>query len=80
MPGFLADLRRLPDEHCKMFAAAVHELLRPALDVGAHTGAAPWPRALRIHRTGYGLAITTSITIDEPKTVASCRPAAIGLL
>ena len=100
-PGFLADLRRLPDEHRKMFAAAVHELLRPALDAGAHTGAAPWPRALRIHRigrdysmtwsfagpdgralfqlaevaaiqslSGYGLAITTSITIDEPKKVA----------
>ena len=39
--GFLADLRRLLDEHRKMFAAAVHELLRPALDAGAHTGAAP---------------------------------------
>ena len=81
------------------------------LDAGAHTGAAPWPRALRIHRigrdysmtwsfagpdgralfrlaevaailssSGCGSAITTSITIDEPKTVSSRRPAAIGSL
>lgn len=59
-PGFLADLRRLPDEHRKMFAAAVHELLRPALDAGAHTGAAPWPRALRIHRIGKDYSMTWS--------------------
>jgi len=59
-PGFLADLRRLPDEHRKMFAAAVHELLRPALDAGAHTGAAPWPRALRIHRIGRDYSMTWS--------------------
>jgi hypothetical protein len=58
--GFLADLRRLPDEHRKMFAAAVHELLRPALDAGAHTGAAPWPRALRIHRIGRDYSMTWS--------------------
>jgi hypothetical protein len=30
-PGFLIDLRRLPDEHRKLFADAVHEILRPAL-------------------------------------------------
>jgi hypothetical protein len=35
-PGFLIDLRRLPDEHRKLFVQAVHELLRPALDAGAH--------------------------------------------
>lgn len=59
-PGFLADLRRLPDEHRKMFAAAVHELLRPALDAGAHTGTVPWPRALRIHRIGKDYSMTWS--------------------
>jgi hypothetical protein len=31
-PGFLIDLRRLPEEHRKMFVQAVHETLRPALD------------------------------------------------
>ena len=36
--GFLIDLRRLPEGHCKLFARAVHEVLRPALDAGAHTG------------------------------------------
>lgn len=41
--GFLVDLRRLPAEHRKLFAGAVHCLLRPALDAGAHTGAVPWP-------------------------------------
>jgi hypothetical protein len=34
-PGFLIDLRRLPDEHRKLFVQAVHEILRPALDAGA---------------------------------------------
>ena len=34
-PGFLIDLRHLPDEHRKLFADAVHESLRPALDAGA---------------------------------------------
>ena len=48
--GFLMDLRRLPEEHRKLFVQAVHELLRPALDAGAHTGAMPWPRALRSER------------------------------
>jgi hypothetical protein len=51
-PGFLIDLRRLPDAHRKLFVEPVHELLRPALDAGAHTGTVPWPRALRIHRIG----------------------------
>ncbi len=64
-PGFLADLRRLPDEHRKMFAAAVHELLRPALDAGAHTGAAPWPRALRIHRIGRDYSMTWSFSSPD---------------
>ncbi len=40
-PGFLIDLRRLPDEHRKLFVESVHELLRPALDAGAHRGTAP---------------------------------------
>ncbi len=59
-PASRGDLRRLPDEHRKMFAAAVHELLRPALDAGAHTGAAPWPGALRIHRIGRDYSMTSS--------------------
>ena len=46
--GFLIDLRRLPDEHRKLFVQAVHEVLRPALDAGAHKGAVPWPKALRV--------------------------------
>ena len=37
-PGFLIDLRRLPEEHRKLFVQAVHETLRPALDAGAHKG------------------------------------------
>jgi hypothetical protein len=45
-PGFLADLRRLPDEHRKMFAAAVHELLHPALDAMTWSFAGPDGRAL----------------------------------
>jgi hypothetical protein len=36
--GFLADLRRLPAEHRKLFVQAVHNVLRPALEAGAHTG------------------------------------------
>ena len=40
-PGFLIDLRRLPNEHRKLFVQAVHEVLRPALDAGAHKGAVP---------------------------------------
>ena len=59
-PGFLIDLRRLPDEHRKLFVHAVHEILRPALDAGAHTGAVPWPRALRIHRIGVNYSMTWS--------------------
>jgi len=35
--GFLIDLRRLPTEHRKLFVLAVHTLLRPALEAGAHT-------------------------------------------
>jgi hypothetical protein len=58
--GFLVDLRRLPEEHRKLFAQTVHDILRPALDAGAHTGAAPWPRALRIHRIGSDYSMTWS--------------------
>ncbi|MGA8460517.1 MAG: hypothetical protein WB800_34330 [Streptosporangiaceae bacterium] len=57
-PGFLVDLRRLPDEHRKLFVQAVHEILRPALDAGAHKGAVPWPRALRVHRIGVDYSMT----------------------
>jgi hypothetical protein len=38
----------------------VHEILRPALDAGAHKGAVPWPRALRIHRIGVDSSMTWS--------------------
>ena len=59
-PGFLIDLRRLPEEHRKLFVRAVNEVLRPALDAGAHTGAVPWPRALRVHRIGVNYSMTWS--------------------
>jgi len=58
--GFLSDLRRLPEEHRKLFAQAVHDVLRPALEAGAHTGAVPWPKALRIHRIGSDYSMTWS--------------------
>jgi hypothetical protein len=61
-PGFLIDLSRLPEEHRKLFVQAVHELLRPALDAGAHKGATPWPRALRIHRIGANYSMTWNFT------------------
>ncbi len=54
-PGFLIDLRRLPDEHRKLFVQAVHEVLRPALDAGAHKGAVPG----RGHCASTGSARTT---------------------
>jgi hypothetical protein len=57
---FLIDLRRLPEEHRKLFVRAVHEVLRPALDAGAHTGTVPWPRALRVHRIGVNYSMTWS--------------------
>jgi hypothetical protein len=60
--GSLIDLRRLPDEHRKLFVQAVHEVLRPALDAGAHKGAAPRPRALRAHRIGPDYSMTWSFT------------------
>jgi hypothetical protein len=44
--GFLIDLRRLPAEHRKLFVIAVHALLRPALDMGAHTGSTPLAKSL----------------------------------
>lgn len=63
--GFLIDLRRLPAEHRKLFVLAVHVLLRPALDSGAHTGATPWPRALRIHRIGVSYSMTWSFASPD---------------
>jgi hypothetical protein len=61
-PGFLADLRRLPEEHRKLFVQVVNDALRPALEAGAHTGLVPWPRALRIHRIGSDYSMTWSFT------------------
>jgi len=63
--GFLSDLRRLPAEHRKLFVLAVHTLLRPALAAGAHTGAVPWPRALRIHRIGANYSMTCSFASPD---------------
>jgi len=54
------DLRRLPDEHHKLFVQAVPEILRPALDAGAHKGTEPLPRALRVHRIGANYSMTWS--------------------
>jgi hypothetical protein len=79
-PGFLIDLRRLPDEHRKLFEQAVHEILRPGLDAGAHKGVVPWPRALRIHRIGADYSMTWSFLLDDvelrrarwPGTVPAC--------
>jgi hypothetical protein len=48
------------DEHRKLFVESAHELLRPALDAGAHRGTVPWPRALRIHRIGVAYSMTWS--------------------
>jgi hypothetical protein len=49
----------------KLFVLAVHTLLRPALDAGAHTGAAPWLRALRIHRIGANYSMTWSFASPD---------------
>jgi hypothetical protein len=59
-PGFLIDLRCLPEEHRKLFVQAVHETLRPALDACAHKGEVPWPRALRVHRIAANHSMTWS--------------------
>jgi hypothetical protein len=67
--GFLIDLRRLPAEHRKLFVLAVHALLRPALDAGAHTGAVPWPRALRIHRIGANYSMTWSFASPDGRAL-----------
>jgi hypothetical protein len=67
--GFLKDLRRLPEEHRKLFVQAVHEFLRPALDAGAHTGVAPWPRALRIHRIGANYSMTWSFAAPDGRAL-----------
>ena len=67
--GFLIDLRRLPGEHRKLFVHAVHTLLRPALDAGAHTGTVPWPRALRIHRIGVNYSMTWSFASPDGRAL-----------
>lgn len=67
--GFLLDLRRLPPEHRKLFAQAVHQLLRPALDAGAHIGSVPWPRALRIHRIGRNYSMTWSFASPDGRAL-----------
>ena len=67
--GFLIDLRRLPAEHRKLFVFAVHTLLRPALDRGAHTGSTPWPRALRIHRIGANYSMTWSFASPDGRAL-----------
>ena len=56
--GFLIDLRRLPDEHRKLFVQAVHEILRPALDAGAHKGGSA--EGLRVRRIGVDYSMTWS--------------------
>jgi hypothetical protein len=61
-PGFLIDLRRLPDEHRKLFVEAVHELLRPALDAGAHAGTCACRKARPRHATRrYSLMCVTNV-------------------
>lgn len=67
--SFLIDLRRLPPEHRKLFVAAVHQLLRPALDAGAHTGASSWPRALRIHKIGANYSMTWSFASPDGRAL-----------
>jgi len=67
--GFLADLRRLPAEHRKLFVQAVHNVLRPALEASAHTGAVPWPRALRIHRIGSDYSMTWSFARPDGRAL-----------
>ena len=48
---------------------AVLQLLRPALDAGAHTGTVPWPRALRIHRIGPNYSMTWSFTSPDGRAL-----------
>ena len=67
--GFLLDLRRLPPEHRKLFVQAVHQLLRPALGAGAHTGTVPWPKALRIHRIGSNYSMTWSFASPDGRAL-----------
>lgn len=67
--AFLIDLRRLPAEHRKLFVLAVHMLLRPALDAGAHTGSVPWPRALRLHRIGENYSMTWSFASPDGRAL-----------
>jgi hypothetical protein len=54
------DFRKLPAEHRKMFQQVVFEHFIPALEQGAHTGRAPWPRRLRIHKIGDVCSLTWS--------------------
>jgi hypothetical protein len=51
-PGFLIDLRRLPEEHRKLFVQAVHEILRPALDAAPPKPAAA-PRTPAAHSRSW---------------------------
>ncbi|MEV0995312.1 hypothetical protein [Nonomuraea sp. NPDC050202] len=48
--SFLRDLSRLPSEHYALFKEAVRKHFLPALAEGAHTGQAPWPTRLRVHK------------------------------
>jgi hypothetical protein len=48
--SFLRDASRLPLEHYAMFKEAVFKHFLPALEQGAHTGQAPWPVRLRVHK------------------------------
>lgn len=48
--SFLRDASRLPHEHYALFREAVFKHLLPAIEQGAHTGQAPWPARLRIHK------------------------------
>jgi len=41
----------------------VHETLRPALDAGAHKGAVPWPRALRVHQIGANYSMENRLIL-----------------
>ncbi|MGW4638405.1 hypothetical protein ACWEN6_07750 [Sphaerisporangium sp. NPDC004334] len=48
--SFLRDASRLPPEHYVTFKDAVYKYLLPAIEQGAHTGRAPWPVRLRVHK------------------------------
>ncbi|MGH3546479.1 MAG: hypothetical protein ACRDPW_11240 [Mycobacteriales bacterium] len=48
--AFDRDFARLPAQHQRLFATAVHGYFLPAIGAGAFTGSPPWPTRLRIHR------------------------------